>query len=177
MSTSNFYKLHASAYYVVNSENLWQFETDKPANDYNRSYPGMVYQEKREEGPYIMQGYVELDIRSQKIIRSGYYCDSNLDFDIVITAPFAGDMYLSSYDSIEDMADEAAGDIIDYLMTYEGLNAGLAAIHGKAIASKIEKCIETLTERLDKELKEDTDDIYNLSALFSNGEAVYTKAS
>lgn len=176
MSTSNFYKLHASNYYFISSDNCDMFEGQDPEHNYNRSYPGTIWEEKREEGPYLIYGYGHLDVISQKIIRSGYYSDAVLDYDIKICAPYIGNMYLSDYDSYEDMAQAAAQDIIDYMTSYEGLNAGMAAIHRQRIAKKIEAYIEELAGRLDNDLKEDADEVLYCKAIFSNGEAVYCLA-
>lgn len=109
------------------------------------------------------------------ILRPGYYQAATLDWDL--EAVGTGDhWYLNDYDSLEDLAEDIFQDWEYYEETW---NAGLKVMQWDNIRKKITAALEALGQYLDDVCAYlcGEDNVYACTAVFSNGEAVYTKVN
>lgn len=202
MSTSNFFKRHASAYFVVDGkryynsegEELEQWEEGCEVVDDTEDELECILEYAKSEGweksegwhgrdsyglcekwedEDLILGTTTVEIKIEIDVNPGYYEACNLDWDLRFRIPGSGfDCRLSDYYSVEDLADEIA----DAFMDYEDVwNEGLKKMQKKNIVKKALARIEEVGLKADEFCKRMCTGVYAVSARFSNGETWYTK--
>lgn len=206
MATGNFSKVNAKNYYVIydtykdeNGEDVqrefWDFEDLREFIREN-GRETKLFPEKSDEyvdrdakelcyGSYYTHfgknGFLtDTTIVRTIIMRSGYYEGSNLDWDIEITSPNGFNFKLSEYDSLENLVEDYMDSIRDYVDRWGAdyrWNLGTFKIQRKNIEKWLTKIIEKEEEICEKFCKDNCEDVYVVSARFSNGETWYSKVS
>lgn len=177
MSAPNFYNANASNIFMVSCEDDFSYQDTKDNVFYDlknlgwneidewdgeRNYSGHLFAEK-DKKVTIGDFYIYVTVRA--IIRSGYFADANLDWDIEIE----GTEYdLNCYDE---------SDAIENLeSSYEyGDNPGFCKMQAKNLVKKVDQAISELSEELESVYSKYTERLVRI-ALFSNGEAIYGRA-
>lgn len=201
MSTGNFYKRHASAYFVVDGKRYFDSEGEELENweegcevvdDTEYELESILEYAKSEgweksegwhgrdsyglcekwERETLLLGTVPFDFKIEIDVNLGYYEACNLDWDIRIYGPGCCDYRLSDFDSIEDLVDE----IVDQFNYYEDVwNEGLKKMQKKNIIKKALDRIQEVGLKADEFCRKNCTGVYGISARFSNGETWYTK--
>lgn len=203
MSASNFHKEFASAYYVVDGrrylnsegEELEQWEEEcEVVDDTEYELESILEYAKSEgwtesdrsvgrDGDYglcekwededLILGTTVFEIKTEIIVRLGYYEACNLDWDIRVRVPGSGyDVRLSDFCNAEDIGD----DIFDAFVWYEDVwNEGLKKMQKKNIIKKALDRIREVGLKADEFCRSNCTGVYAVSARFSNGETWYTK--
>lgn len=202
MGTSNFHKMFASSYFVVDGRRY----VDSDGEEYEEWRAGCdviddteymlddilelaksegwtkgdrrigsddyVLCEKWEDEDLVL-GTTPFEIRIEVIVRPGYYAACNLDWNIRIRIPGSGyDVRLSDFDTQGDLGD----DIYDAFMWYEDVwNEGLKKMQKKNIIEKALARIDEVGLKADEFCRRMCTGEYAVSARFSNGETWYTK--
>lgn len=122
----------------------------------NRSYPGVIFG--------TLTGYKvicnqTIEVQINVIIRSGYYSAANLDWELNYVLNCKD--YDEIYDLVSDFPDECE-------------NKGLGKIHQKSVGKFLFDTTDELTELVENIFGEYSES-YACVAIFSNGEAIYTK--
>lgn len=215
MSTPNFYSKAGAVYALDFSDDAGEYDADladiaiedvttaviedlKAAglsvttadeSDNERSYPGRVFAEV--ESDNIRDG---VHCEAGLIIRSGYYADANLDFEIKVFDQFSGE-----YTDLEDLEDGTIAEAcaVEKNLTVAQYNkyqkAGRVSYYSESDhfntittdvtptnkqVAKIRKQIEKQHADLENTIREvyaKYTTPYRRVAMFSNGEAVYEK--
>lgn len=202
MSTSNFFKRHASAYFVVDGkryfnsdwEELEQWEEGcRVVDDTEYELESILEYAKSEgweksegwhgrdsyglcekwEDEDLILGTTTVEIKIEIDVNPGYYEACNLDWDIRLRVPGSGyDCHLSDFSSLDDLG----GDIYDAFMWYEDVwNDGLKKMQKKNIIKKALDRIREVGLKADEFCRKNCTGVYGISARFSNGETWYTK--
>ena len=120
----------------------------------------------------------ETNVESVICIRSGYYAGAVLDYDVKVETSQGDTLYLSDYDSVDDMVEDYL-DTLENIISWKGYdhkwNMGTFKMQKKNIRKWIGKRIETHIENCEKFCKDVCDMELAVSARFSNGETWYTK--
>lgn len=206
MATGNFSKVNAKNYYVIygtykdeNGEEIqrdsWDFddlrecirEDGRETKLFTEKSDGWVDRDAQElccesYDTHFGKSDFLTDTRIVRtiIMRNGYYEGGNLDWDIEITSPDGCNFKLSEYDSLEDLIEDYMRSIRDYVDRWGadyGWNMGTYKMHKKNIEKWLTKIIENEEEICEKFCKENCEDVYVVSARFSNGETWYSKVS
>jgi len=109
---------------------------------------------------------LEFILQINIFVRSGYYSDCNLDYEI----DWSGTLTECEY-TIEEIIDT-----LEYDCDYFDIKPGILAIHKKRLIDKMIKLEETLEDKVDTLLRKVAVP-YGVSARFSNGETFYEKVS
>ena len=120
----------------------------------------------------------ETTMTSVIVLRTGYYQDCNLDFDVKVTDCKGNQYLLSDYSDIGDLFEDYftnLKEIVEWYGQDHGWNVGTLAMHRNNIekwftdhlSAEIEKCEAFCKKICDVQMK--------VAARFSNGETWYTK--
>ena len=188
MSTANFAIINARNYYVVSDfpEDLedvasrfpsWYAVKNGPGaweNTYlSRSYPSRAIMEKSFRVELSAGNYYDLEAKI--IIRSGYYSGATFDWDL------AGDSYtgaMSDYNGCSsDFAEIIVSGYLDDMEYYHGWNKGIQAIMRPRFLARVTKALEEMIQECENICSELCEETLICVGRFSNGEAVYKKAS
>lgn len=196
MSTPNFYKRNANAYYVLNdSDNNDFFDdyliqlselfdtfgyTGYNTPEYDRFNECIVIAERTKNITFA--NYFDFYIHMKIIIRSGYYAHHNFDF-LIHTESDSGmyreNIHLDNFDRQlnDSYYDEIYNIVEDYFSEYhkDNYNDGLITINVNRIMKKICKRMELLADKTNKHFYDISENVLGLTAVFSNGEAMYHK--
>lgn len=144
-------------------ENIKDYDTtrlyfNKSDNDRNRPTTKIVtvYQSKDYAG-------VEVDINLHVTITAGYYEGANLDFEV----------------GLDDGSNEEVDNVDELVnwMEWYDLPEGMQVIQRNNVRKWINKELPKMKETVEKLLASFSGVKYELTAVFSNGEGVYTKVS
>lgn len=202
MGTCNFHKQLASAYFVVQDrrffnsegEEINEWEDGCEEEDFTEDLLDSILYQAEEDGweksdrrvgrddwglcekwehKDLILGTTTFEIKTEIIVRPGYYEACNLDWDIRVRVPGSGfDVRVGDYDSIEDLAE----DIFDAFMWYEDeWNEGIKKMQKKNIIKKALDRIREVGLNADKFCEEHCTGKYGIYAQFSNGETWYTQ--
>lgn len=202
MSTGNFYKRHASAYFVVDGKRYFDSEGEELENweegcevvDDTEDLMDCILEraipegwEKSEgwkgrdcyglcekwEDEDLILGTTTVEIKIEIEVNPGYYEACNLDWDIRLRIPGSYyDCHLSDYYSIEDLAEDLFNQFMDYEHDW---NEGLKKMQKKNIVKKTLDRICEVGLKADEFCRRNCTGVYGVSARFSNGETWYTK--
>ena len=187
MGTSNFHNTGTSEIYVVDygeDEFMWQECQEHLADQFKETLKNIqkgnyidfttdddiTSQEELRSFPTSSIGYfevqeeylgVEIYIRVNTFIRSGYYEAANLDYEIEVSID--GEEY-EDYTEYDDEAFMWSGD----------RHIGTWSLHSSRFYSKIETMLEEVVETTEKVFCK-CSEAYEVSAQFSNGETHYSK--
>ena len=177
MGTSNFYNVNANKIFIVTDDNqeistvledmlpkLYITKTLKTAHEL-RSYPSISIGEIDEQFEFLG---ISFTVTIEIYERIGYYENSNLDWEIVITHSEEGNF---TADNVKDVID----DISTYGSTYYGINKGLWSIHRHRLQNKLDKIYNDLIREVEEAFEKVTEP-YKCIAIASNGEAFYERA-
>lgn len=206
MATGNFSKVNAKNYYVIygtykdeNGEDVqrdsWDFDDlrefiredgreTKLFTEESNEWVDRDAQELCYDSYYTHFGkngiLTDTTIVRTIIMRSGYYEGGNLDWEIEIQSPNGFRFKLSEYDSLENLVKDYMDSIRDCVERWGadyGWNLGTFKIQRKNMEKWLTKIIENEEEICEKFCKENCEDVYVVSARFSNGETWYSKVS
>lgn len=174
MSARNFYAENASRIFVVdcNSDidylNSMFILTEQlsakgwePASECtnDRMYSGHVFATKSIE---VTIGRCCVDVTVRAIVRSGYYQDANVDWDLLID----GENY-----NPDDVDADTARDILEADYWY-GDNIGFCKIQAKPLFRRLWAAIQSMTKELE-EVYDNLTNSYITVGVYSNGAAIY----
>ena len=175
MSTRNFYNKNASYIYMVKSEDEWsqynicesvcerlKSKGWEPSGGYDRKADGEIFAEKTVR--VRIGRYCYVNVCMLAIIRSGYFADANLEWTLEIDG--------KSYDKGEYDEVEAYDTLLDWFCP----NTGFCKIQTKNLLRKINKAIDEMADELESVYEECSEPLVCIG-VFSNGEALYQKAS
>lgn len=137
-----------------------EFYTDGGKDDQDRSFYGKSLGYFRKIKTF---GDVEVEVRIQAMIRSGYYEGANLDYN-------NPELFI---DGSEMDMDDFENDFKNY--NHSDMNAGLLSIQSKHAHKWAEKALEEVTNALE-EVYTSISMPLNVVGRFSNGETLYEKA-
>lgn len=178
MSAPNFYNANASNIFMVSCEDDFSYQDTKDNVSYEleelgwdsvrkydgeRNYPGCVFSEKTKKAS-IGKFWVDVTVRA--IIRSGYFSDANLDWDIEIDG--------TEYD-LECYNETEALEQLESSYEYSE-NPGFCKMQAKNLVKNVEKAVSELTEELESVYEKYSERLLCLG-IFSNGEAIYGKTN
>lgn len=152
-----------------------------PSSDWNRRIDGLELCCSDENWETFGNGNAwttQTRISSVICIKSGYYADAVLDYDILVTTCKGDDFYLSEYDDLGDLVKDyldCVSDIVDYQGCSHKWNIGTFKMHRKNIDKWITKRILDEVAKCEKFCKENSDTELAVSCRFSNGETWYHK--
>ena len=168
MGTTNFSKINAQHYYVVENiedcdetiSNIQAAAKNRPDGErfriMNELEHGARYH--RDEGTVILDVSCAdvfltseycMNLYGKIILRPGYYQDATLDWDFNIVG--CGDQWhMNDYDNIDDLANDILQDWIYYADYYfMKWNGGLTKIHTPRVRRKIAEAVASLAEELE----------------------------
>lgn len=206
MATGNFGKVNARNYYVIydtykdeNGEDVqrdnWDFDDLRDSIQENGRATKLFPEESNEwvdrnaqelcyksYDTHFGKSYFLTDTRIVRtiIMRSGYYEGADLDWDIEIISPNGFNFKLSEYYSLENLIEDYMRSVRDYVDMWGadyGWNMGTYKIQKKNIEKWLAKIVENEEEICEQFCKDNCEDVYQVSARFSNGETWYSKVS
>lgn len=195
MGTSNFMKIHAKNYYVVNGEDFeyedWNdFKENAihqiaeylkvksieciPEEPNSYGFDDRYYSSKNIASySYDWEYYKDCPFRIgiHIYLISGYYTGATLDYDISIEPRRFGDeMCLSQYYGVDDLIEGVIDSCQDYDEDFARYYSKLREIH-KRMQEELNKAINKAEEICNFLC----DEPYKLEARFNNGETIYSK--
>lgn len=171
MATSNFNVRNANNYYVIPNVG-----SDFCTSEYFQMFEFNGWEYFSEDDTlcktfWYKFGEIEIGIDIEISINAGYYQGAVLDFELKPTKCFCFSYSQNDYENIEDFANEYAEYLLDgFYWCYHG-----------AIANNFKKCFEKFLYKLNEIANEQIqnmvgkENIYGVSARFSNGETWYSK--
>lgn len=174
MSTRNFYVENASRIFVIDCHSDFDYQDSMfiiteelsskgwgPASECtnDRMYSGHIFATKSIK---VAIGRCCVDVTVRAIVRSGYYQDANVDWDLLID----GESYYP-----DDIDVDAARDILEADYWY-GDNIGFCKIQAKPLFRRLQAAIQAMTEELE-EVYANLTNSYITVGVYSNGATIY----
>lgn len=179
MSTPNFHSL-SGQYFAIEAEDEFELDDTKlnitaelqaqpkiytetlsePEDDL-RSYPGEAF-----AGIRLKNEREDVHVECKLIARSGYYGGVNFDYQSMIFNNYDGEYYA--------LADLEPADIVELVNGYHGRH--ITTKQAEATLRRLGRDIATLDKLATQAIKEFTISLIKV-AQFSNGEAIYRKAT
>jgi len=177
MSAPNFAITNASRYFVVEANESWEYEdilaciqdafrtqkweneicfSNENKSDDNRSYPGIIFGYLSASKYYERVG--EANVIIELVLRSGYYEAANLDYEIRYEVEGI------EYDNPQDVN----------VLHVANLPPKQAKLYNRWIANWMEDTTGKMTSKIEAIYSRFSEQ-YIRTALFSNGEAIYSK--
>lgn len=174
MSARNFYAENASRIFVIDCNSDIDYQDSmfilteelsskgcSPASECtnDRMYSGHIFATKSIK---VAIGRCCVDVTVRAIVRSGYYQDANVDWDLLID----GENY-----NPDDVDADAARDILEADYWY-GDNIGFCKIQAKPLFRRLWAAIQSMTKELE-EVYDNLTNSYITVGVYSNGAAIY----
>jgi len=190
MGTTNFSKINAQNYYVVENKTIRDIQEaakNRPDGErfriMNEPEHGARYH--RDEGTVILEfkwGDVQLsrnycfNLYGKIIVRPGYYQDATLDWDFEAVG-WNDRFSMNDYDDLEAIARDIFEDW-DYCERGTDWNAGIKKMQEANIHKKINEALEGVISYLEGVCADLVgDNIFERGGLFSDGTCVYHKVT
>lgn len=139
-------------------------------NEFIRDWDSTIIA-SRGEYKEIAKGLDLLWINREIIVRYGYYEAANLDWDVTMHNNW--EFRRSNYETIEDMAEDVADD----LLSNSDWNEGLRKANRAMVVKRIAFILEGVCEECDNVCADMSTDAYRVAYTCSNGETGYVKVS
>lgn len=194
MSTPNFRKYNTRNYcalldeyhtddYEFMMEDLGYCAEDNGffrTSDYVRSMEMSIFAERGGYENKYNTALTEIDITAQLGVIGGYYADSTIDFDIIVTPSISGYKYrLSDYEDIFSMVQDILSDLEGEIVSFgdDDWNYGIWKMNKKHVEKWLIDLISKEYDRCNEFCEENCDKHLICVGVFSNGEAVYRQAN
>jgi hypothetical protein len=186
MATSNFITNNASRIFVIPIQE--EFDFDDAAANVTASLIGIGHESTREswdryDGRYMTEKFmnecvwnpengkpIEFDVHIKTCIRSGYYSDANLDWEIGYSLEGYGELDIQSVpdeDYIKELLDRNS-----YAVSGE-TDSDIFDLLASMIRERIVRMMSSLVEETENEFRQNSSASLRCVGRFSNGEAIY----
>lgn len=186
MATSNFITNNASRIFVIPIKE--EFDFDDAAANVTASLIGIGHESTREswdryDGRYMTEKFmndsvwnpengkpIEFDVHIKTCIRSGYYSDANLDWEIGYSLEGYGELDIQSVpdeDYIKELLDRNS-----YAVSGE-TDSDIFDLLASMIRERIVRMMSSLVEETENEFRQNSSASLRCVGRFSNGEAIY----